>query len=113
MQNGNNNLNNLASRFKSSVGLKRTRKTFFAPKINRGLASTRKNVVSARMKAKANAKAEIEKAEERVRELRRAKLKATRNAKAVELKKIKEQENRAQANLNSLMNAFNKMNFGK
>ena len=65
------------------------------------------------MKEKANARAAIELAEEKMRELRSAKLKATRNAKTAELKKIKEQENKAQANLNSLMNAFNKMNFGK
>jgi flagellar biosynthesis protein FliP len=109
----NTNLNNLASKFKSSVGLTRKRRSFVGTKINRGLASTRKSVVSARMKEKANARAAIELAEEKMRELRRAKLKATRNAKTAELKKIKEQENKAQANLNSLMNAFNKMNFGK
>lgn len=109
----NNNLNNLTSKFKSSVSIKKTRKTFLGPKVNRGLASTRKSVVAARMKSKENARAEIEKAEEKIKELRRAKLKATRNARVAELKKLKEKENKAQANLNTLMNAFNKMNFSK
>jgi hypothetical protein len=42
-----------------------------------------------------------------------AKLKATRNAETAELKKLEEKETHAQANLNSLMKAFDKINFAK
>ena len=109
----NNNLNNLASKFAKGTTLTRKRKSFVGSKINRGAASTRKLIVAERMKSKANARAEIERKEEELKALRRAKLKATRNAKAAELKKIEQREKNTQANLNSLMNAFGKMNFAK
>jgi membrane protein involved in colicin uptake len=126
-----NNLGNLTNRFKK-VGLNKTRKSFIGLK---RAASTRRIVVAARMKSKAEAKAEIERKEEELKAIRKAKLKATRkaraaelkaarnanvaklkatrNAEAAELKKLEEKETHAQANLNGLMNAFGKMNFAK
>jgi len=119
-------MNNIGSLVKSfaKVGLNKTRKSFIGFKKNRGLASTRRIVVAARMKSKAEAKAEIERKEEELKAIRKAKLKATRkakaaelkavrNAEAAELKKLEEREKRTQANLNGLMNAFGKMNFAK
>jgi len=133
-------MNNIGSLVKSlaKVGLNETRKrkpSFIGFKKNRGAASTRRHVVAARMKSKAEAKAEIERKEEELRAIKlaklkatrkakaaelkaarnanAAKLKATRNAEAAELKKLEEKEKHAQANLNSLMNAFGKINFAK
>jgi seryl-tRNA synthetase len=130
-------MNNIGSLVKSfaKVGLNKTRKSFIGFKKNRGAASTRRIVVAARMKSKAEAKAEIERKEEELKAIRKAKLKATRkakaaelkaarnanaaklkaarNAEAAELKKLEEKETHAQANLNSLMKAFDKINFAK
>jgi hypothetical protein len=127
-------MNNIGSLVKSfaKVSLNKTRKSFIGLK---RAASTRRIVVAARMKSKAEAKAEIERKEEELKAIRKAKLKATRkakvaelkaarnanaaklkaarNAEAAELKKLEEKEKHAQANLNSLMNAFGKINFDK
>ena len=103
------NVANLTSRFKK-VGLNKTRKSFVGLK---RAPSTRRITVVAKMKSKANARAEIERKEEELKAIKKAKLKATRNAKAAELKKIEEKEKRVEANLNGLMNAFGKMNFAK
>ena len=105
----NNSLDRLVSKF-GKVNLKRTRKSFVGP---RRTPSTRRITVAAKMKSKAEARAEIERKEEEVRAIKRAKLKATRKAKAAELKLIEQKETKAQANLNGLMNAFGKMNFSK
>jgi hypothetical protein len=128
-------MNNIGSLVKSfaKVGLNKTRKSFIIGfKKNRGAASTRRIVVAARSAAKAAARAEIERKETEIKAIRKAKLKATRkakaaelkavrnanaaklkaarNAEAAELKKLEEKETHAQANLNSLMKAFEKMN---
>ena len=110
--NNKNNMDELVSKFKTASSLKRTRKTFHGTKVNRGSVSTRKNLVAQKMKAKKNAQAEIEKFEEKIREIKRAKLKAARDLKKEELKKIKEEENKVQEKLNILTNAFNKMKLG-
>ena len=107
--NNKNNMDELVSKFKTASSIKRTRKTFHGTKINRGSVSTRKNLVAQKMKAKKNAEAEIQKFEEKIREIKRAKLKAARDLKKEQLKKLKEEENKVQEKLNSLINAFNKM----
>ena len=107
--NNKNNMDELVSKFKTASSIKRTRKTFHGTKINRGSVSTRKNLVAQKMKAKKNAEAEIQKFEEKIREIKRAKLKAARDLKKEQLKKLKEEENKVQEKLNSLNNAFNKM----
>ena len=107
--NNKNNMDELVSKFKTASSIKRTRKTFHGTKVNRGSVSTRKNLVAQKMKAKKNAQAEIEKFEEKIREIKRAKLKAARDLKKEQLKKLKEEENKVQEKLNSLTNAFNKM----
>jgi len=107
--NNKNNMDELVSKFKTASSIKRTRKTFHGTKVNRGSVSTRKNLVAQKMKAKKNAKAEIEKFEEKIKEIKRAKLKAARDLKKEQLKKLKEEENKVQEKLNSLTNAFNKM----
>lgn len=122
------NVANLTSRFKK-VGLNKTRKSFVGLK---RAPSTRRITVVAKMKSKANARAEIERKEEELKAIRKAKLKATRNAKAAELKlarnanlaklkairnadaaelkKLEEREKHVKANLNGLMNAFKRFN---
>jgi len=107
--NNKNNMDELVSKFKTASSIKRTRKTFHGTKINRGSVSTRKNLVAQKMKAKKNAEAEIQKFEEKIREIKRAKLKAARDLKKEQLKKLKEEENKVQQKLNILTNAFNKM----
>jgi mevalonate kinase len=107
--NNKNNMDELVSKFKTASSIKRTRKTFHGTKVNRGSVSTRKNLVAQKMKAKKNAQAEIEKFEEKIREIKRAKLKAARDLKKEQLKKLKEEENKVQEKLNILTNAFNKM----
>jgi mevalonate kinase len=102
-------MDELVSKFKTASSIKRTRKTFHGTKINRGSVSTRKNLVAQKMKAKKNAEAEIQKFEEKIREIKRAKLKAARDLKKEQLKKLKEEENKVQQKLNILTNAFNKM----
>jgi hypothetical protein len=107
--NNKNNMDELVSKFKTASSIKRTRKTFHGTKINRGSVSTRKNLVAQKMKAKKNAEAEIQKFEEKIREIKRAKLKAARDLKKEQLKKLKEEENKVQEKINILTNAFNKM----